>query len=75
MIPLQPKSCPPSPFVKDNMELVMVSTDQVKVVPPVVLGVSISGGSSNVPIVRMVVNPNHSSPTKEVAKSLKRKNS
>ncbi|KAG8654196.1 hypothetical protein MANES_05G107751v8 [Manihot esculenta] len=56
------------------MELALVSSDHIEVVPTVVEGASTLGSSSNVAIVRAVVSLNRSSPVEEAGERLKRKN-
>lgn len=65
---------PPS-SIRANMELVMVNTNQNKIVPVAARGVPAFGGSSDVPIVRAEVSPDQSSLAEEVTESLKRKTS
>lgn len=60
--PISAQVVPPSSSIGVNMELTLVSFDQIKIVPAVVKGAPALGSSTEVAIVRVMVNPKHSFP-------------
>lgn len=73
--PVPTQTLPPPSFTKVNFELAIVEANHDKVIPPPTIDVQGQEVNMEVSIVRVMVNPDHSSPADEAAKSLKRKNS
>lgn len=73
--PTPMETMPPPLSVGTNMELALISSDRARVIPSSTESAPLFGGGMDVPIVRTMANPNHSSPVEEVTESLKRKNS